>query len=96
MIKKFDEYIKEDNDYSFGDYHGEINTIEDIDGEQLNKLPPIYKNRYKVMIEYDLILPDKGDEETEAIARRVVEAEMQKMNNMEVRIDAIHKVDKRI
>lgn len=101
MIKRFDEYIKEEfegdeDDYTFGTYHGEIETIEDIDVEQLNKLPPLYKNRYKVMIEYDITLPDKGDEETEAVVRRVVEAEIKKLNNKEVRIDAIHKLDKRI
>ena len=46
------------------------------------------------MIEYDIIVPDKG-EETEEIVRKIVTDEMRKMSNQEVTIDAVHKVQKR-
>ena len=99
MIKKFNEYIKEnfeeEEEDDFGKYHGDIETIDDIDWNQMSRLPSLYKSRYKVMIEYDLILPDKGEEETEAIARKIVEDEISKMENGEVVIDAIHKVQRR-
>ncbi len=102
MIKKFDEYIKEnysdyisEEDYIAGNYWPEdIETIDDLDGQRLNSIPSLYKERYRAMIEYDIIVPDKG-EETEEIVRKIVTDEMRKMSNQEVTIDAVHKVQKR-
>lgn len=97
MIKKFNEYIKEnfeEEEDSYGKYHGEIETIEDIDWNQMNKLPSLYKDKYIVTIDYELILPD--GEDNEALARKIAEADISKMENGEVRVDAIHKVQKRL
>lgn len=102
MIKKFNEYIKEsfedeEEDDVHGRYHGQIETIDDIDWNQMNRLSSLYKNRYTVMIEYDLLLPDDmdGTEVNEELARKIAEEDISKMSNGEVRIESIHKVHKR-
>lgn len=96
MIKKFSEYIKEsfeEEEFDNSKYQGDIETIEDIDWNQINNIPSLYKDKYIVTIDYELILPN--GEDNEALARKIVEAELAKMDNNEVRIDAIHKVQKR-
>lgn len=90
MIKKFDEYIKEDFHPDY-EYEGDIDSVEDLDYKQMNRLPYAFKKRYKALIEYDIILPDKGDE-TKAIARKVIENDMRKMHNAEIAIKEIHEI----
>jgi hypothetical protein len=101
MIKKFDEYIKEnfeeEEEDVYGKYNGEIETVDDIDWNQMNRLPSLYKNRYVVTIDYDIILPDSTDkgEMTEEQVKAIVEEDLKRMSNGEVSIDKVHKVHKR-